>query len=109
VEWLKVKALSSNPSTAKKKKKNSYTLLLLFLVGLGFKFGALSWQKSGIHKAGALPLKSLLQSIFALGIVDMGISQTICPSWPQTKIFPISASQVAWISWITGMSHQLLA
>jgi hypothetical protein len=31
-----------------------------------------------------------------------GISQTFCPSWPQTMIFLISAS---WVARITGVSH----
>jgi hypothetical protein len=32
----------------------------------------------------------------------MGVSQTVCPDWPQTMILPISACQ---ISKITGVSH----
>jgi hypothetical protein len=38
-----------------------------------------------------------------LVVLEMGISQSICPGGPQTTILPISASQVARI---TGMSHQ---
>jgi hypothetical protein len=35
-------------------------------------------------------------------LLEMGISLTFCPNWPQTAILPISASQVAGI---TIMSH----
>jgi hypothetical protein len=35
-------------------------------------------------------------------LVEMGVSQTFCPGWPQTKIHPISASQIARI---TGVNH----
>jgi hypothetical protein len=40
---------------------------------------------------------------FVLVILEMKVSQTLCPGWPQTSILPISASQVARI---TGTSHQ---
>jgi hypothetical protein len=43
---------------------------------------------------------------FALFILEMGVSQTICPGWPQIVNLPISAFQVARI---TGVSHQRLA
>jgi hypothetical protein len=36
----------------------------------------------------------------------MGVSQTLCPGWPQTTILLISASQVASI---IDVSHQCLA
>jgi hypothetical protein len=42
---------------------------------------------------------------FALVILEMGISQTICPGWHWTEILPISASQEARI---IGVSHQWL-
>jgi hypothetical protein len=35
-------------------------------------------------------------------LVEMGVSQTFCPGWPQTLILPISASNVARI---IGVSH----
>jgi hypothetical protein len=38
--------------------------------------------------------------------LEMGSSSTVCPSWPQTSILLISASQVARI---IGMSHRCLA
>jgi hypothetical protein len=43
---------------------------------------------------------------FSLVILEMGVSWTICPIWPQTLILPMSASQVARI---TGVNHQCLA
>jgi hypothetical protein len=43
---------------------------------------------------------------FVLVILEMEVSQTICPGWPQASIFPISASQVARI---TGVSCLHLA
>jgi hypothetical protein len=43
---------------------------------------------------------------FTLDILEMGVSQTICPGWPQTMILLISAFQEARM---TGVSHQHLA
>jgi hypothetical protein len=39
-------------------------------------------------------------------ILEMGVSQTICPGWPQTAILLISACEVARIK---GISHQCWA
>jgi hypothetical protein len=39
-------------------------------------------------------------------LVEMGVSQTLCPGWPQTVIFPISAFQVARMK---GRRHRCLA
>jgi hypothetical protein len=35
-------------------------------------------------------------------LVEMGVSWSFCPGWPQTVILPISAF---WVTRITGMSH----
>jgi hypothetical protein len=51
-----------------------YVIFLLFLVGLIFEL-----------RAFCLPH---LQSIFVQVILEMGVSQTICPGWPQTVILP---------------------
>jgi hypothetical protein len=45
-------------------------------------------------------------SSFCSGYFGDGALQTICPGWPQTVAFQISASQVARIK---GTSHQWLA
>jgi hypothetical protein len=42
---------------------------------------------------------------FAVVILEMEFSQTVCPGWPQTTLLLISASQVARI---IGRSHQYL-
>jgi hypothetical protein len=72
-------------------------LFVCFFCGLGV------WSHGfALAKAGALPFESNLQFIFALVILDR-VSWTICPGWPQTEIFLISASQVAMITvWATG-------
>jgi hypothetical protein len=68
------------------------------------------WWDSGLnsglcaYKAGALLLEQHLH--FAVVILEMGVSRTICLGWPQTMILPILASQVARI---TSVSHQRLA
>jgi hypothetical protein len=46
------------------------------------------------YKAGALSLEPHLQSIFALVILEKGVSQTFCPSRPQTTILQIATSLV---------------
>jgi hypothetical protein len=76
---------------------NSYYLFFFFLVEPGFK-----------HRTSCLQSRSSITwntppAYFALVILEMGVSQTICPDWPQTKILPILASQVAKV---TGMNHQ---
>jgi hypothetical protein len=73
---------------------------LFFLVGLGFELRAshlqsrhtISWATPPVH--------------FALIILEMGVSWTICPGWPRTEILPISTYQV---TRITGVSHWWLA
>jgi hypothetical protein len=57
------------------------TFFFFFLVGLGFKIRLLTC------KAGHT-LQPYLQSIFALVILEMGASQTICLGWLQTSIPP---------------------
>jgi hypothetical protein len=62
----------------------------------------------GLHacKAGALSTSLVTPPVhFALVILEMGVSLTICPAWPQTVILPISASHVARIS---GVNNQHL-
>jgi hypothetical protein len=63
---------------------------------------------SGLHtfytcRTVAVLLETHLQPIFALVILEMGVSQSICPCYPWTAILPILACQVARI---TGVSHQ---
>jgi hypothetical protein len=61
---------------------------LLFLVGLGFELRA-------SHLQSRHPTPWVMPPVhFALVILEMGVSQTICLSWPRTLILLISASQV---------------
>jgi hypothetical protein len=76
-----------------------YFVFFFFCLGLGFELRA-SQLQSRCSTAGATPPVR-----FALVILEMRVSRTICLSWPRTIILPISASQVARI---TGVSHQLL-
>jgi hypothetical protein len=88
-------------------------LFLFFFLGLRFELRASHLQ----HMCSTL--EPHLQVHFALDIHiyiytyiytfffgKRGVSLTICPGWPQTEIFLISAFQVARI---TRMSHQILA
>jgi hypothetical protein len=45
-------------------------------------------------------------NVFALVILEMGVSRTTCPGWPQTMIFLIPDTQVVRI---IDVSHQHLA
>jgi hypothetical protein len=66
------------------------------VLGLELEFRALSLQSS--HSTIWVPPDQ-----FALVILERGVSWTICPSWPQSGILLISASQVVRT---TVMSHQ---
>jgi hypothetical protein len=70
------------------------------LILLGFKLRASGLQSKHSIAQATPPVH------FALVILEMGVSRTICPNWPQTAILPISNSQVARI---IGVSHQHLA
>jgi hypothetical protein len=72
-----------------------------FLVGLVFKLRALHLQSR--HSA-AWAILTVLH--FALDILEMGVSWTICLGWPQTVILLTSVSQVARI---TVMRYHCLA
>jgi hypothetical protein len=65
---------------------STYVSFFFFLVGLGFEFRALHLQ-SRCSIAWAMPPVH-----FALVILEMGVFQTVYPSWPQALILPISAS-----------------
>jgi hypothetical protein len=73
------------------------TILQIFFMGLDLnsglqacKAGTTTWDTPPVH--------------FALVILEMGVSQTICPGWPQTLILQISASQVVrWQVWATSI------
>jgi hypothetical protein len=68
-----------------------------------------------IHKASVLLLEPHLQSILLWLFWRWGVSQSICPSWPEAVIFLISTSQVAriistshWCPARKAMSNTLL-
>jgi hypothetical protein len=71
----------------------------LSLVGLEFKLRASRLQSR-------LYCLSHTFTVFCSGYFGDGVSQTVCPDWPQNSILLISSSQVARI---TGMSHWHLA
>jgi hypothetical protein len=77
-----------------------YPFLFSFLFFLG---RTRVWTQGFAHAKQVFYLFSTLPIHFALVALEMGVSQTICPSWPQTSIPPISASHVARI---TSMRHQ---
>jgi hypothetical protein len=70
-------------------RKAPHVSLFIFLVGLGFKLRAWQLPSRCSTACVTLPVR------FALVILEMGVSQTICPSRPQTKILLISASHEA--------------
>jgi hypothetical protein len=89
VEWLKVKALSSNPSTEKKKK---YIYIYIYYNKRHLKLmSGFFWGGTGILNLGlALPVKECLQPFLLLLFFRWDL-MLFCPGWPQTMIlFPPS-------------------
>jgi hypothetical protein len=77
-----------------------FFFFFFFLVRLGFELRAFCLQSRYCTTWAIPPVH------FALFILEMGVFQTICLSWPLTVILLISASQVARI---IGVSHWHLA